>query len=250
MRKLIFSVLFALYAISWSWCDNEIITKEINITSFDKILINQGYVRFHQSNENRVIVSVDSNVDRYVAIEVRNSVLTIGIKNLPMVSFDVFNIDVYGHITNVAIQGAGMFECMEKITVSSFDADIGGSGTLKMDIKCDEISMKIGGVGTIEGHIECNNFITEISGGGFISINGTSKTAYIACSTPGGTFGTFDFKNFITDDTTINIDGFVTANINATRNLNVNILDDSIIKYYGDPKLNVNGNQNNVRRME
>lgn len=255
MKKLIVSVLFALYATSWGWCDNEIITREINIASFDKIIINQGYIRFHQSNERRVVVSVDSDKERYVIIEVKNNVLTLGIRppSGRGVSFNVFIIDVYGHVTDVSIQGAGTFECMEKITVPSFNADIGGHGTLKMDIKCDDISITIGGgIGVIEGHIECNNFITNITGGGFININGMCKNAYISCNTPGGygTFGTLDCINFITDDIMINIDGSVEVNIKVIKSLNANIINDSKINYYGDPKLNVNGNQNNIRKME
>jgi hypothetical protein len=251
VKKIICSVLFVLCAASWIWC-NEIITREINTAPFNGILINQGYVRFHQSNEYRVVVSADSDVDRYVSIEVIDSVLNIGIKNLPIITFDVFNIDVYGHVTGIAIHGAGTFECAEKITVPSFNADISGIGTLKMNITGDDISVRIGGIGTLEGHIECDAFNTEITGGGFININGKCKSAYIACNTPGvyGTFGTFDCINFITDDTTIIVDGSVTANINAVRSLKATISNDGKIYYRGDPQLNVKGNRNNVRRME
>jgi hypothetical protein len=230
----------------------EIITREINTASFDRIVINQGHVRFHQSSENRVVVSVDSAVDGHVFVEVENNVLIIGLRNLPVVSFDVFDIDVYGRITGVAIQGAGMFECREKITVPSFNADIGRIGTLKMDIKCDEISVKIGGIGTLEGHIECDTFTTEISGGGFLNIDGTGRTAYITCNTAGayGTFGAFDCVNFITEDMTITIDGTVTANISVARNLTANISNDGKINYRGDPNLRIKGNRDNVRRIE
>jgi hypothetical protein len=250
MKKFMLLVLFVLCSSFWGWCDTEIITEEINTPAFDKIQINHGYVRFHQSNENRVIVSADSYIDKYVVIEVRDNTLIIGIRDLPLVKFDVFSIDVYGYVTDVSIN-TGTFECMEKVIASSFGIDIHGNGTLRMDIQCDDISIKSAGIGTIEGYIECDNFRTEISGGSYMKINGMCKTAYISCNTPGGygTFGTLDSIDFVTDETTIIIDGPVTANVNTTKELNVTVSKDGRINYCGNPKTNINGNNDNVRKI-
>jgi hypothetical protein len=242
-------VLFVLCPVLWGWCAAETITKELIIPAFDKILINHGYVPFHQSGENRVIVSVDADLERNVLIAVNNGVLVIGMTDLPTVAFEVFTIDVYGHTADVAIK-TGVFEAPEKIAAPSFNADISGNGTLRVNLECDDVFIKTAGIGTIEGHIDCNDFIAEIAGGGFIKIDGTCKTAHISFETPGryGTFGSLDSVNFITDDTTISIDGPVKANISSVRTLNAAVSGDGRINYRGDPQTNISGNPGNVKK--
>ena len=195
--------------------NGNVVTSEKTVSAFDKIRVsNSAVVRFHASQEYRAVVTVDENLDEYVEIVTKNNVLNIGTKS-GSYSFTKFQVDVYCPVlTGVSMSGSGNFENMDKITTSTFETSVSGSGRIKVTI-------------------DCENFSARISGSGGITTNGNSKDADIVISGSGQFSGNeFNIKN-----ATVRVSGSGNVSICVTDNLTANISGSGGINYRGEPKI-------------
>jgi hypothetical protein len=191
------------------------VESERTIASFEKIdSSGSAKVRFHVSQEYRVVVTADSNLQEYVEIKTRNNVLSIGTKNGHSYSFTQWIVDVYAPtLTGIALSGSGSFESADTITVSTFASTVSGSGK-------------------INGIIECEAFSADISGSGKITVSGNSKDSDITISGSGDiNADTFSVKN-----AHVRVTGSGKANINVTDYLKANITGSGAINYRGNPQ--------------
>jgi len=194
-------------------------TFEINVSSFEKISsAGSVEIRYYASNEYHAVVTIDSNLKEYVEIDTKNNVLSIKTKNGYSISYTRFLVDVYcPFVSSVMISGSGSFTGMDKITSSSFETHISGSGK-------------------VNGTIECNKFSTKISGSGKITVEGNCNNANIEISGSGNFFGNY----FCIKNATINISGSGDANLYVTDYLKANISGSGVIKYRGNPIIESN----------
>ena len=196
--------------------NGNLVTSEKSVSAFEKIACRGGVeVRFHASEKYRAVVTVDSNLDEYVEISTRDNVLTIGTQRGYNYKFTKFTVDVYCPVlTGVSISGSGNFVSVDKITASTFAADISGSGR-------------------VDGTIECDNFNGKISGSGRITTTGTCGNATVSISGSGNYNGNeFEAKN-----ATVTISGSGNVNLYVTDQLNANISGSGNITYRGEPKV-------------
>jgi hypothetical protein len=191
------------------------VTSEKNVSKFEKLNINNSAtVRFHVSQEYRVIVTVDENLAEYLEIETRGNSLNIGTKR-GSYSFTRFQVDVYcPFISGVTVSGSGNFASMDKITTSTFESSVSGSGK-------------------IEGRIECENFSARISGSGGIIVIGNSKNSNISISGSGKFTGT----EFAVNNADIRTSGSGSVDIQVSDNLKASVSGSGGINYSGEPKL-------------
>jgi hypothetical protein len=196
--------------------NGNLISSERTVSPFGKIESDgSAEIRFHESQEYRAVVTVDSNLDEYVEIKTRNNVLIIGTKNGHSYSFTKWVVDVYcPALTGISISGSGNFESMSKITVSTFDASVSGSGK-------------------INGTVECDTFHANISGSGKINITGNSKDSRIDITGS----GSFNGNEFSMNNTTVHISGSGKANICVSDNLDANVSGSGEISYRGNPQI-------------
>jgi phage shock protein PspC (stress-responsive transcriptional regulator) len=217
--------------------NGNLVTSEKSVSIFEKINAdNSAAVRFHASQEYRVVITVDENLEEYLEIDTKGDVLNIGTK-AGSYSFTKFQVDVYCPVlTNVAVSGSGSFVSMDKITTSTFESAVSGFGKIEGSIECEKFSAKISGSGKIKGNIECENFFANISGLGEITVVGNSKDANINISGS----GRFTGSEFTTNNANIHISGLGNVDIYVTDNLNANISGSGSINYRGEPKLETN----------
>lgn len=195
------------------------VTNEKEVSFFDKISFScQAEVRYHVSDECRVVVTVDENLDEYLEFSTANNELNIQTKRGNNYSFTKCEIEIYAPLlTGVSISGAGRFVSEDIINSPTFTS-------------------KISGIGVIKCAFDCDHFIADISGAGDMSITGTAEDARIKISGAGN----FKGAEFKLDDATVSISGSGNATIHAENNLNVNISGVGNVNYHGDPKTNIN----------
>jgi len=175
--------------------DGNLITSEITVSEFQRI--NSTYtanVRFHASEEYRVVLTADSNLAEFVEISTRNGVLNISVRGTRgNYRFTQFLVDVYAPtLAGVSISGSGSFTAVDKITAPTFAASVSGSGSITGTFKNNNFSARISGSGRINGTFESDNFSANISGSGRITAAGTSENATVTISGSGN----FNGNNF------------------------------------------------------
>ena len=198
--------------------NGNLLTSKKSVSAFEKIHVsNSANVRFYSSSEYKVVVTTDENLDEYVEIVTENNVLNIGTKS-GSYSFSKFLVEIYcPTLTGISISGSGRFESVDKITTSTFDTSVTGSGK-------------------IEGNIECEKLHARISGSGRIIITGSGKDADIDISGSGN----FNGSDFIINNATVRISGSGSADVYATDNLKANTSGSGNINYRGEPKTDTN----------
>jgi hypothetical protein len=196
--------------------NGHLISSERTVSPFEKI--NSGgsaEIRFHESQEYRAVVTVDSNLDEYVEIKTRNNTLIIGTESGRSYSFTKLVVDVYcPTLTGISISGSGSFKGEDIITASRFDTNVSGSGK-------------------IYGTVECDTFHADISGSGKINVTGTSTDSKIDISGSGDFIGT----EFNVNNATVHISGSGKATVCVSDKLNANISGSGEIRYYGNPNV-------------
>ena len=197
--------------------NGDLITLEITVPQFEKINIGgSAEVRFHASQEHRVVLTTDSNLFGYVDIFTRNNMLNIGTKNRYSLSFTKWLVDIYSpSLTGVLISGSGSFKSRDEIIASKFESNVSGSGK-------------------IEAAIECETFLAAISGSGRIAVAGKSGVSNINISGS----GRFNGADFCVNSATVRISGSGNADICVSDNLNANISGSGSINYRGNPQIN------------
>ena len=209
--------------------DGNVTTSEKTVPRFEKIN-SRGVaeVRYHASDEYRVVVTTDANLHKYVEVFTQDNVLNIGNKSWNY-KFTKFVIDVYcPALAGVSMSGSGSFAAAEKIVASTFEARVSGSGR-------------------IEGTIECEKLSGTVSGSGRITFAGTSKEANIVISGSGN----FNGNNFIAKSASITVSGSGRANICVEENLDARVSGSGSINYCGEPaKVNSNvSGSGRIRKM-
>ena len=206
--------------------NGNLITSEIAVSEFDRINIrNHANVRFHQSEEFRVVVTADRSLYESIEVATSGNTLSIGMRGGTSVNINLFNIrsqsssrfsvDVYAPtLRGVSVAGSGSFENSETLIVPAFDANVSGSGR-------------------ITGIIESENFSARIAGSGRITPLGRSENADIQISGS----GSFRGSEFIINNATARISGSGSANVHAIENLNANISGSGSIRYQGNPRV-------------
>ncbi|MDR1302702.1 MAG: DUF2807 domain-containing protein [Treponema sp.] len=191
------------------------------MTTFEKIQITTAYsnhngsdgksiIRIHSSEEYRLSLTIDSNLNQYVEMNATNNVLKI--ETTRRLAND-FIVDIYSpKISGISINAIGKVEIIDKINVPSFLVEITGAGE-------------------IDGNIECEIFSANINGAGKFTMIGASKDAEINIS--GACM--FNGEDFKINNASIQISGAGTATIWAVDNLAANISGFGSIKYRGSP---------------
>jgi hypothetical protein len=197
--------------------NRDVVTSARTVSSFDKIHISgEAGVRFHESQEYRVTVTVDSNLDEYVEVYVSGNVLNIRTRNGYFCSFTKLLVDVYCPVlTGVSVSGSGYFEGTDTIIAPVFASNISGSG-------------KIGGI------IDCGYFSAKIAGSGKITVTGYSENSNVSISGS----GTFYGSTFRVNTAVVNISGSGNAYVYVTNSLRADISGSGVVYYQGNPQVN------------
>jgi len=196
--------------------NGKIITTERNFSAYNKIdCSGSADVQFYASDEYRTVVTVDSNLEEFTEVFVKNNTLHIRPKIGYSLKYTNFLVEVYcPALTDVSLSGSGSFVGIDKIITPSFEMSISGSGTMN-------------------GVIECDIFSTKISGSGKIEIEGATKNANVTISGS----GRFNGNNFNIKEAEVRISGSGNANMWIEDHLKANISGSGRINYRGNPTI-------------
>jgi hypothetical protein len=231
---------FSFFTMSCVHFGNEkIISSERTLNSFEKIHVSgTANVRFHISQDYRAVVTVDSNLEKYVELTVRDKTLNIGTRNGGSFSFTEFTVDVYcPGLTGVSVSGSGDFTAIDKITAAAFESRVSGSGKLIGTIECDDFSVTLSGSGKMDNIIICSNFSAHISGSGKITVSGTGNDLDIRISGSGDFIG----LEYQTNNASARISGSGNMDIWVLEYLEANVSGSGNIRYRGNPRLTFSG---------
>ncbi|MDR2476666.1 MAG: DUF2807 domain-containing protein [Treponema sp.] len=113
--------------------NGDIKTTRRSILDFNSIVINgSAVVRVHRGQTNELSLTIDSNLEKYISSEVKDTILAIETRNCLGVKSTEFVIDVYtNNINNYTINGNGSLIILDGIFENgkSVKVIINGSGT-------------------------------------------------------------------------------------------------------------------------
>jgi hypothetical protein len=196
--------------------NGDMITSERTVSAFEKIQISgSAVVNYRTSQEYRVVVTVDSNLEEYTRVYTDGNVLKIGTKNGKSYSFTKYIVDVYcPTLSAISVSGSVRFNGIDKISVSTF-------------------TLRISGSGNIDCYIECNKFNAAISGSGEIDVSGSAKEMNVTASGS----ATINGREFQTNNAIFNISGSGKISIWVLDYLKAKVSGSGKVTYRGNPKI-------------
>lgn len=224
MKRLCTVILFALIVMFLSSCekvtgDGPLVTQQRSISNFSGIDLRcSSNISFVQSNDYKVEVSAQQNIQEVLITEVVNHMLVIRYKNNVRVrSHDPVTLLISGpEFNSLRISGSGNIVCGGHLTSPNMDLDISGSGGITIpDINTSKVDANISGSGNISMMGEATDEELKISGSGNI-----------------------DLLNLICQRATITISGSGDTRVNASQNLDIHISGSGSVYYKGTPVIN------------
>lgn len=214
--------LFILSLLAFTACNeligergnDERVTKEITLDSFDKIDISGAfYVTLTPSNSNILTIESDENLLRYIDISVRGNRLFIE-TDRRLSSRKGIKIGVpIKELKAISSSGASDIISNEPISTAELDVDLSGAGKvdLKLDVKLVTLDLSGAVMVYLEGVAE--SFEVEMSGAGSLMAEG------------------FEVK-----DCDVDISGVGHVLVNVTGTLNAQVSGLGKVEYIGNPE--------------
>lgn len=196
--------------------NGKLITIEQNVSPYEKIdCSGNADVQYYASEVYRAVVTIDSNLEEFTEVFVKNNTLHIRSKTGCSLIHTKYLVEVYCPVlTDVSQSGLGSFVGIDKIVAPSFNTSISGSGK-------------------INGIIECEHFSTKISGSGKIEIEGATKEANVIISGS----GKFNGNSFNIRNADVRISGSGNVNMWIEEHLKATISGSGNINYRGNPTI-------------
>jgi hypothetical protein len=257
MKKHIFLSLFVLL-LSASLVTAQ--KREVKLAAFTKIGFGfPGKLYLRQGNTQKVEIEGDKEVLEKATIEVDGDKLVIS-QEEKWFSFwdwndDNHKITVYVTVVNIdaiSVSGSGTIIGETKLTATSLDTRVSGSGSLQIEAAVNnELEANVSGSGRINLKCTAKNFDSNVSGSGKIEVTGTiSDRADFSISGSGkieasgvanavktsiSGSGKLLAANLETNTCDVRISGSGNVEINVTNNLDVRISGSGNVAYKGNP---------------
>ena len=249
MKRFVYPVIFIFFPIllfaggsedNWSIGfpikgNGTMVTFEKPVAQFKNILVSgSSVVYFHESQEYRTVVTVDSNLRDYVRLETRNDVLNIGTKRGRQCIFTQYIVDVYcPSLAGLSISGSARFEAKDKISTTAFRSSISGQGKIEGTFECDDFSAFVSGSAVYDSQVVCSSLKVDISGSGKLTLRGKAKDLNISVS------GSTDFNGneLCANNADIRVSGSADIRLWVLDHLKGNSSGSGRIVYRGAPKV-------------
>ena len=243
MRKLTLIILLFAAGISLANAagargNGNIVTREKSAGPFDRVYVGgRAIINYRHSEEYRVLVTIDSNLEERLDIFTRNNTLNIGPKHGQNIFPTEFIVDVYSpSLSGVSLSGSVEFNGKDTIKTKDFKLNISGSGKAEGTIECENFSTNISGSGLIDLNVISNTFSADISGSGKINLSGSSGELDVLISGS----GSFDGGEFQTNNASVRVSGSASIYVLAVNFLRVRISGSGGLRYRGNPIIDFN----------
>jgi hypothetical protein len=238
--------------------NGSVISQERTANNFNAVILDGvGNVNVYHSENYKVVVTTDSNIQDIITTEVIGKNLHIDKKKTNGFKVTKLVIDVYlPELKSISLKGLGNFK-INNGNASELDIDLSGSGNIDaQNFQFQNVTISLSGLGDIKlngsaskldidlsgsGNIDAQNFQVQNttishSGLGDIKINRNASELDIDLSGSGN----IDVQNFQVQNVTIRHSGLGDAKIWATNTLNGSFSGSGNIFYKGNPTINVN----------
>ena len=233
-------VVSLILALTISACSNwsnfgsgKIVSEERSVDDFDSIYVRgEGTVYLTQGDEVFVTVETDDNLVGRVYTEVKGRTLDLryasglfGTHLRPTQGY-IYHITV-PELENITISGSAVVFA-DSVVTKRLNLDVTGSG--QVDI--DDLNA---------GEVQAN-----ITGEGKIKLSGEADTQRVSVTGD----GIFDGRNLEAGYVNVNTKGSSTVTVWATDALDISVVGDGKVQYYGDVKPNISNVSGDVISLE
>ena len=195
--------------------NGNITTKTHTTSDYHKVaVVGSMDVILEKGTEGSIRVTTDENIHEYVTIESNKGVLKIKIKNYVNIkSKKSIHITVpFKSLDNVSLDGSGSVLTNDQIKSDQFEAEIGGSGEMNLDIDVNRVNAKVNGSASLK-------------------IIGTATDLEIKVIGSGD----FDGGSLIAQNVEANVIGSGNALVVAKSSIKARVYGSGDIKYLGNP---------------
>ncbi len=194
--------------------NDERITKEITVESFDKIEVSGAFeILLTPSESNVVIIEVDENLLRYIDIYVRGDRLFIE-TDRRLSSRKGIKIEVpVKELRAISSSGASDIESSEPISSSELEIEVSGAG--KLDLKLDVKLVTL-----------------DLSGATLVYLEGVAERLEVDMSGA----GSLAAEGFEVQDCSVDISGVGHVLVNVSGSLDAQVSGLGKVEYLGEPK--------------
>lgn len=194
-----------------------VIREERKVSSFNGIEVSGAYdIKLIQGTANSVVIEADDNLMDLIRTEVRGSTLVIDNKKPIAHSKSLKVYITFTELKSIDVSGAVNIESQGKLTLS--EMAISGSGACDGKLEMDVQKLKI-----------------DCSGGSKLKLEGSAKDVDVDAS---GAVDLFAF-DFPAETYKLDISGAGKAEINVSKELNVDISGAASVRYKGNPVKNI-----------
>ena len=195
--------------------NGNITTKTHTTSDYHKVaVVGSMDVILEKGTEGSIRVTTDENIHEYVTIASNKGVLKIKIKNYVNIkSKKSIHITVpFKSLDNVSLDGSGSVLTNDQIKSDQFEAEIGGSGEMNLDIDVNRVNAKVNGSASLK-------------------IIGTATDLEIKVIGSGD----FDGGSLISQNVEANVTGSGEALVVAKSSIKARVYGSGDIKYLGNP---------------
>lgn len=195
--------------------NGNLVDKSKTTAKYDKIAVGGSFdVTLVAGKEGNLTYSIESNLDEYLVIEVKNGTLKIKWKKGTSVrTTKTVKITVpFEDINEVSLAGSGEIVSKDTIEAENLELNVAGSGDMNVDVKTASLD-------------------ASIAGSGSIIVNGSSK------SMNGSIAGSGDIEGFglMTDSAETSISGSGSIEATVNESLKARISGSGNVRYKGNP---------------
>lgn len=228
-----------------------------DVSTFTKISFRTaGKVYVKQGSPQKVELEGSAEMLEKIKTKVNDGRLVIGPEgkwtNWNWGSSDKVNVYItVAHVEGLDVSGSGELITQTKITGSTINLDVSGSGSLTAEIEAGDVDADVSGSGDINlkgkfkslkadvsgsGRVSVNGTISgkadfEISGSGKVEASGSADSMSAEISGSGKVLG----ANFVTNTCRIDIAGSGDVEITVNKDLNAEISGSGTVLYKGNP---------------
>lgn len=272
MKKILFILSVVLLISSASYAQKR---ETRDVSTFTKISFRTaGKIYVKQGSPQKVEIEGSSEILEKIKTKVEDGRLVIGPegswRNWNWSSDDKDKVTVYvtvARIEGLAVSGSGELIAQTKITGTTIDLDVSGSGSLTAELEAEDVDTDVSGSGEINfkgkfksvkadvsgsGKVFVTGTISgradfEISGSGRVEASGSADSMSVEISGSGRVMG----ANFVTNVAKIDIAGSGDVEITVNKDLDADISGSGTVRYKGDPaRVNSNASgSGNVKKM-
>ncbi len=222
------NLIFLLF-ITFSFASRAQVTKKtLELPEFKSIYVNSSYtVYLKQTNKQEVSVEALTEIYELTTIKVENGVLMVNVERKP----DNPNKSVWSKIDDIKIKPTMKL----MVSVKNInELQVNGSGKIisENSLASDYLSIAVGGSGSIELDIKGNNLKTEIGGSGNIILKGYATTNDIQLS-GSGNLNAFDCE---LESAKIKVSGSGSAELSISASLDAIVMGSGSVKHKGNTK--------------